>query len=155
MLVCKKHTLFNPVTRSPGSDWWTDAAAGCYRLGVRERNRLRSIGLEAHQGLLIVADSEASSALIVSLLACGKDNSHRQRLMNLTSVLLRKHRQLIAFDYWGLCVGVCVCVYICAGVWLRMRHMWKCLLVFICLTGYRGRRKSDQDVKHLKVKNKS
>ena len=46
-----------------------------------------SIGLEDYQGLLIVMDSEASSALIVSLLGCGKDNSHKQELMNLTSVL--------------------------------------------------------------------
>lgn len=94
-----KQALFNLVTPSQGSDRWNEAAVGYYRLGVRERNRPRSIGLEDHQGLLIVADSEASSALIVSLLACGKDNSHGQRLMNLTSVLLRKHRELIAFDY--------------------------------------------------------
>lgn len=51
-----------------------------------------------------MADSEASSALIVSLLACGKDNSHGQGLMNLTSVLLPKHQELISFDYRGVCV---------------------------------------------------
>lgn len=143
MLVCKKRTLFNPVTLSQGSDWWTDVAAGCYRLGVRERNRLRSIGLEAHQGLLIVADSEASSALIVSLLACGKDNSHRQTLMNLTSVLLRKHRQLIAFDYWGFCVDVYVwvCVYFCWSLTEDEAHIWECMLVFIYRRSYRGCRK--------------
>ena len=108
--------LFNPLTLSQGTDRLSEAAVGRYRWGVRERNGPRSIGLEDHQGLLIVADSEASSALIVSLLACGKDNSHGQGLMNLTSVLLRKHWELIAFDYWGdsMCVGVCVCVC----VWL-------------------------------------
>ena len=110
--------LFNLVTLSQGPDRWIQAAVGCYRWGVRERNGPWSIGLEDHQGLLIVADSEASSALIVSLLACGKDNSHRQELMNLTSVLLRKHQELIAFDYRGVCVYVCFCVGVCVQyVW--------------------------------------
>lgn len=112
MLVCMDRALFNLVTLSQGPDRWTKAAVGCYRWGVRERNGPRSIGLEDHQGLSIVADSEASSALIVSLLACGKDNSHGQGLMNLTSVLLRKHRELIAFDYRGVCKCVCVCVVV-------------------------------------------
>ena len=119
MLLCVDRALFNPLTLSQGPDRWTEAAVGRYRWGVRERNGPRSIGLEDHQGLLIVADSEASSALIVSLLACGKDNSHGQGLMNLTSVLLRKHRELIAFDYRGDCVCMCVGVCVCGSVSYR------------------------------------
>lgn len=100
--------LFNPLTLSQGLDRWTGAAVGCYSSRVRARIGPWSIGLEDHQGLLIVADSEASTALIVSLLTCGKDNSHRRGLMNLTSVLLRKRRELIAFDYRGDCECACV-----------------------------------------------
>ena len=71
-----------------------------------------------------MADSEASFALIVSLPACGKDNSHRQGLMNLTSVLLPKRRELIAFDYRGDCLCVHVCVYVCT----RVCHIEACVL---------------------------